>query len=531
MENKTRLGVMLDCSRNGVMKVSMVKKYIDTLKKMGYNMLMLYTEETYEVEGRPLFGYLRGRYSVEEMTEIVEYGESKGIELIPCIQTLAHLNQMFRWGEFANVRDIESILLIDEPKTYELIEDMFKTLRKCYKTDYIHIGMDEAHNVGLGKYLDKHGFCNRFELISRHLGRVAEIAEKYGFKPIMWSDMFFRLANNGDYYINSPEIITDEIVSYVPNKVELCYWDYYATKRERYDIMIAAHKRFKKPVWFAGGAWMWKGFSPDNEISLFRTSLAMQSCREAGVENIFITCWGDDGAETPFMSVLPTLFYAAQVYRGNDDIKSIKVKFEELFGIGFDDFCKLDLPSKILEDSHNQARNHDKFMLYNDPFLGIYDKIISEDDREIKHYKSVSRKLKPLCSNEEFGYMFKSSKALCDLLAVKYTLGRDTRIAYASGETDAILEVAERYKKAIKLLDVFIKELKASWLKEKKPHGFDVQDIRLGGLKQRLISCRERLLMYANGEIDCIEELDETQVRVLGLLYNNWRQNASANNI
>ncbi len=528
---KTRLGVMLDCSRNGVMKVETVKKYIDTIKKMGYNMLMLYTEETYEVEGRPMFGYLRGRYSVEEMTELVNYGEEKGVELIPCIQTLAHLNQMFRWGTFSKIRDVDSILLIDEPETYTLIEDMFKTLRKCYKTDYIHIGMDEAHMVGLGKFLDKNGFQNRFEILSRHLHRVAELAAKYGFKPIMWSDMFFRLANNGQYIVKTPDVITEDIKNCVPESVELVFWDYYQTNKQVYDTMIEAHKRFEKPVWFAGGAWMWKGFSPDNEISIFRTNLAMQSCRDAGVENIIITCWGDDGAETPFFSVLPTLFYAAEVYRGNDDLKDIKNKFQEMFGIGFDDFCKLDLPAKIIDDSHTWARNHDKFMLYNDPFLGIYDKIISEDDREIKHYKSVSRKLKPLCENEEFGYMFKSAKALCDLLAVKYTLGRDTRIAYASGETEMILEIAERYKKAIKLLDVFIKELKNSWLHEKKPHGFDVQDIRLGGLKQRLVSCRERLLMYANGEINIIEELEEEQVFVEGLLYNNWRQNASINNI
>jgi hypothetical protein len=363
------------------------------------------------------------------------------------------------------------------------------------------------------------------------LTRVAEIAEKYGFKSIMWSDMFFRLANNGEYYIKDPEIITEEIVNCVPEKVELCYWDYYQRTRERYDLMIAAHKRFNKPVWFAGGAWMWRGFSPDNEISLVRTGAAMSACRDADVGNILITCWGDDGCETPFMSVLPTLFYAAEVYRGNDDIKDIKRKFEEMFGIGFDDFCKLDLPAKITIDSHNLARNHDKFMLYNDPFLGVYDKIISEDDKEIKHFKNVSRKLKPLCSNEEFGYMFRSAKALCDLLAVKYTLGRDTRIAYASGETDMIFEIAERYKKAIKLLDIFIKELRNAWLKEKKPHGFDVQDIRLGGLKQRLVACRERLLQYANGEIDCIEELEETLVYVEGLLCNDWVKNASINKI
>ena len=529
--DKKRLGVMVDCSRNAVMTVDTLKKFIDSLSKMGYNMLMLYTEDTYEVDNQPWFGYLRGRYSKDELKEIVAYGEEKGIELIPCIQTLAHLNQLLRWYKYDEVRDCDDILLIDEPKTYELIEDMFKTVRECYKTDYIHIGMDEAHNVGLGKHLDRHGFCNRFELLGRHLNKVAKLAEKYGFKPIMWSDMFFRLANNGVYDTNDPEIITEDIKNQVPDNVELCYWDYCKRTREPYEIMIEAHKRFERPIWFAGGAWMWKGFSPDNEISITRTEAAVSACKNKSLTNVFITCWGDDGAESPYFSILPTLFYAAEAFRGNNDLKDIKSKFEAMFGIGFDDFCTVDLPSKLIDESHILARNPDKVMLYNDPFLGIYDKMLFEDDREIKHYKNVSRKLKPLCDNENFGYIFRSSKALCDLLAVKYTLGRDTRIAYFSNEKQAVLEIADRYKKAIRLLDAFIKEFKACWLKEKKPHGFDVQDIRLGGLRQRLVSCRERLLQYANGEIDRIEELEEPQHYVDGLWFTNWRHNASANNI
>ena len=44
-------GVMLDCSRNAVLKTSTVKKWIDALQKMGYNTLELYTEDTFEVEG------------------------------------------------------------------------------------------------------------------------------------------------------------------------------------------------------------------------------------------------------------------------------------------------------------------------------------------------------------------------------------------------------------------------------------------------------------------------------------------------
>ena len=40
----------------------------------------------------------------------------------PCIQTLAHLNQIFRHGEYRKVQDTGDILLVGEERTYELIE-------------------------------------------------------------------------------------------------------------------------------------------------------------------------------------------------------------------------------------------------------------------------------------------------------------------------------------------------------------------------------------------------------------------------
>ena len=74
-------GVMMDCSRNGVMTVKAVKEYADILKKMGYDTLMLYTEDTYEVDGEPFFGYLRGRYSKEEIKEMDAYCNSIGMKV------------------------------------------------------------------------------------------------------------------------------------------------------------------------------------------------------------------------------------------------------------------------------------------------------------------------------------------------------------------------------------------------------------------------------------------------------------------
>ena len=43
------------------------------LEKMGYNTLMYYTEDTYEVKDEPYFGYLRGRFTADELRELDAY--------------------------------------------------------------------------------------------------------------------------------------------------------------------------------------------------------------------------------------------------------------------------------------------------------------------------------------------------------------------------------------------------------------------------------------------------------------------------
>ena len=86
-ENKEKVyfeknGVMLDCSRNAVFTVEKVKSILRILAKLGMNVLMLYTEDTYEVSEDPYFGIYRGRYTKDEIKEIDAYASTFGIELV-----------------------------------------------------------------------------------------------------------------------------------------------------------------------------------------------------------------------------------------------------------------------------------------------------------------------------------------------------------------------------------------------------------------------------------------------------------------
>ena len=71
MKNYDYFGVMIDMSRNAVMSVDGLKRFLPLLKKMGYNCVMLYTEDTYEIEGQPFFGYKRGKYTIEELRAVL----------------------------------------------------------------------------------------------------------------------------------------------------------------------------------------------------------------------------------------------------------------------------------------------------------------------------------------------------------------------------------------------------------------------------------------------------------------------------
>ena len=152
------LAYMADCSRNAVLNVASAKQMIEVLALMGYSTFELYMEDTYQIEGQPYFGYFRGAYSAEELQEIEAYAQQFDMTFVPCIQTLAHLSAFVKWGvkEVQELRDVEDILLIGEEKVYDLVDGMFATLSKL-KTRKVNIGMDEAHLVGLGRYLILNG--------------------------------------------------------------------------------------------------------------------------------------------------------------------------------------------------------------------------------------------------------------------------------------------------------------------------------------------------------------------------------------
>ena len=506
MQSFDTFGVMIDMSRNAVMTVDALKKFLPLLKKMGYNCLMLYTEDTYEIDGEPYFGYMRGRYSKEELREIDAFARGLGMEVIPCVQTLAHLGATTLWGKLP--MDCNDILMVDDPRTYEFIDRMLKTVSECFVSRRVHVGMDEAHMIGRGKHCDVYGYERKFDLMIRHLDRVREIAKKYGLELMIWSDMFFRYWNDGVARIPRREV-PREIVDAFPRDVIPVYWDYYRTEEDAYAAMLENHAQFSDRTWFAGGVWSWRGVAPFNQFSLDSMIPALDACKSHGIRNVVMTMWGDDGGECSHLAQIPALYYLAQYAKGVTDPQRIKDGFSRLVGAEFDAFMQLDLPNYVVP-FEGRPRNPSKYMLYADYFNDFLDYTV-RPDVGADYYRTAAVALRKTAkSTRRWGYLFDTVASLCEVMEIKYDLSLRTRRAYESGDLETLRRLAkEDYAAVLRRVERFAKALERQWMRENKPCGFDVQHRRLGGLLLRTRACRARLLDYVCGRVPSIPELEE----------------------
>lgn len=506
-------GVMLDCSRNAVPRVGQLKKWMRRLALMGYNMMMLYMEDTYEVPGEPFFGYLRGRYSEEELREVDDYAYNLGIEAMPCIQTLGHLGQVLRHKAYRDLADTSGILLVGEERTYELLERMIGAASSPFRTRRIHIGMDEAHTLGRGKYLDRFGYRRNFDIFNEHLSRVLKICHDFDLEPMIWSDMYFRMGSKtGDYY-DRDSAIPREVVGGIPEGVKLVYWDYYHRDEEFYRDWIRRHRELGGTPMVASGIWTWKKLWYDDSITSATVTPCIAACKEEGVEEIFFTLWGNDGAECEADSALAGLTWAAElVYGGAASEEVLPAKFSAICGgdyAGHISASNIEYPPGMERGSGIAIG-----FLWDDPLLGIYCRRIEADgqitlDAVAEHYETLSEKLSQVPRGWDAGNMDHVT-LIAHVLAEKTLLRKNLVTAYANKDRDALTSIA---RKEIPQLQESLRKLWAShrevWLSHNKAFGLEVLTVRYGGLILRLSDVATRIAEYLAGKRKVIDELEE----------------------
>lgn len=503
-------GAMYDMSRNSVFKPETVEMLMRYMALMGMNMFMLYTEDTYELEGYEYFGHMRGRYTFAQIKELEAFGEKLGIELIPCIQLLAHLATALRWDCFSSIRDTHDILLADNEKTYKFIDDIFASLSKMYKSRRIHMGMDEAKFLGQGKYLNDHPYSKRTDIFCRHLNKCREIAVKYGFKPMMWSDMFFEMA--GEFGYSTKADFSDEVKSAVPKDVDQVYWSYKSTDQEQYELMIKKHREITDNVMFAGGIWTWSSPCPEYAQTIGATKAALTACINQKVSEVFATIW-HNGAECPLALSVPGLMIFAEMdYTGKLDMDAVKSNFKFITGVDADDIFDMDIADHPAGDDRANVKNPTRYLLYNDPIAGLLDKH-AEGLNISEFYGEIAKKYKNKGPKDGFFFeAFEYYRAVINVLEIKADYGLKLKAAYDARDVDELKKLYEISFEVERRIVELNEVHRRSWLYYNKANGFEIFDMIYGAIRSRLETLRFQLDRFFEDTNYVIDELAEKRL-------------------
>lgn len=103
------------------------------------------------------------------------------------------------------------------------------------------------------------------------------------------------------------------------------------------------------------------------------------------------------------------------------------------------------------------------------------------------------------------------------------------KAAYDKGDKTALSELLAECDVIIQKLHALYEAHRASWMEYNKPFGWEVHDIRYGGLITRFGTVKERISDYLNGKTEHIEELEFERIRFDGIL-ETTEKNPAINN-
>lgn len=206
-------GLMIDACRH-FMPVEAVKRNIDGMAAMKLNVLHWHLSENqgFRVECKTFpklheLGSDGDYYTHEQIKEIIQYANERGIRVVPEFDIPGHSTAWFvGYPEFASAPgpyEIERHYGVFDPcfnpakeETYEFFDKFFEEMSLLFNDEYIHIGGDENEgkhwdaNTDIQEFKKQNGFATNHELQAYFNKRIQKILEKHGKKMIGWDEIF-----------------------------------------------------------------------------------------------------------------------------------------------------------------------------------------------------------------------------------------------------------------------------------------------------------------------------------------------------
>jgi hexosaminidase len=290
-------GFMMDFSHGQLLRVSEIERQLDMLARFKANQYYFYSEASIELEGYELVNP-DGRYTREQVRQIVEYARQRHIDVVPCLELYGHLHDLFRVEKFA---DLGLPRYGDEfdPRNLRVlavIDDLLAQTAKLFPSPWCHVGFDEPWSLGkIGVAPGKDPFKTFLDVLRHAAGQ----AQRHGKRLMFWADIL----SGAGTLSNHPELMGD-----LPQGAIAVPWVYEA--RTNYTPYVEPLARTHTPTVVAPAIWNWNELFPDYHRSFKDINGLTATGKKHQALGVLNTGW-TDSAQTLYRLSLPGLAFGA----------------------------------------------------------------------------------------------------------------------------------------------------------------------------------------------------------------------------
>ena len=153
--------------------------------------------------------------------------------------------------------------------------------------------------------------------------------------------------------------------------------------------------------------------------------------------------------------------------------------------------------------------NVGKVLLYQDPLIQLFESDLAGYPVS-GHYESLVGKFaRHAAENPEYPELFNFYTAMAHMLALKSRWHEQAGSIVRTGDRERAAALAEDVPAIIDATHALRIAWRTLWEKTNKPNGFEVIEVRLGGVAARFATAGEKMRAFAAGETETIPELLE----------------------
>ncbi|HEX5411936.1 MAG TPA: beta-N-acetylhexosaminidase [Terriglobia bacterium] len=304
----------VDLSRGPVAKLSFLKNVVRNIAQFKMNQLFVYMEDSFRLEGQPLWGILSDTLSRSDWNELVAYAAPYHVTIVPRTEDCGHLHKVLRFEQYSGMgeRPHGHVLAPEDPHQMDLLKTMYQQMLPVFTSPIYFVGCDETFALGTGRSKDlvaKEGYG---KVYVDHLNQVAQMVESYN-KQVMFS---------GDIATSHPEIIPN-----LPKGQIIDSWVYSA--HDSYDKWLKPFEGSGLKIFTCPWVGNTSVMVPDYEEAAYNIGHFLAEGKKAGAIGTIVKAWNDDG-ETMFAPAWWSVIYGAACAweEGLPDVKDFNRKFD-----------------------------------------------------------------------------------------------------------------------------------------------------------------------------------------------------------